>query len=277
MPSQTQKQSVIKADSFAGAYYATSMLVMQKVWYRDKKTVPFHFFNDNKGYLQVDKFGHAFGAYFESYIGYHWLRKSGVSKSKALAYGATLGFILQSPIEIMDGIHEGWGFSWGDMAANTLGSGWVIGQELLFDEQLIKYKFSYWESKYSKVANGYLGETTLERMLEDYNGHTYWFCMPLNRIIKHSGIPRWIDIAVGYSANGMFGEFENIKHFNGVDIPKSDRYRQVLLSLDIDWAQIEPGSELLRTVLKAMTFIKLPFSALEINSKREIRFHLIYY
>jgi hypothetical protein len=79
--------------------------------------VPFHFFNDNKGYLQVDKFGHAFGAYFESYIGYHWLRKSGVSKSKGLVYGATLGFILQSPIEIMDGIHEGWGFSWGDMAA----------------------------------------------------------------------------------------------------------------------------------------------------------------
>jgi len=44
------------------------------IWYKDEPRVPFEFYNDSKGYLQVDKFGHAFGAYFESYVGYHALR-----------------------------------------------------------------------------------------------------------------------------------------------------------------------------------------------------------
>jgi len=59
-----------------------------------------------------------------------------------LIYGGMLGFMLQAPIEILDGMYEGWGFSWGDMAANAAGSGLVIGQELLFNEQVVKYKFS---------------------------------------------------------------------------------------------------------------------------------------
>lgn len=37
------------------------------------------------------------------------------------------------------------------LAANTMGSAMVFGQELLFREQLFKYKFSYWESEYSKI------------------------------------------------------------------------------------------------------------------------------
>ena len=115
----------------------------------------------------------------------------------------------------MDGIHEGWGFSWGDMAANVFGSGLVIGQELIWNEQLIKYKFSYWESSYSKRANGYLGKTTLDRLLKDYNGHIYWFSIPINKIIQQNGIPSWLNFAVGYGANGMFGEYENISTYKG--------------------------------------------------------------
>lgn len=49
----------------------------------------------------------------------------------------------------MDGIHEGHGFSWGDMATNAIGSGLIVGQELLFNKQIVKYKFSYWGSTYS--------------------------------------------------------------------------------------------------------------------------------
>jgi uncharacterized protein YfiM (DUF2279 family) len=119
------------------------MAVMERVWYRDRDRVPFHFFNDIAAYLQVDKAGHAFGAYVQSYAGYHWLRHAGLSRSSALLYGGGLGVILQAPIEVMDGIHEGWGFSWGDMAANAAGSALVVGQELLLSEQFIKFKFSY--------------------------------------------------------------------------------------------------------------------------------------
>jgi hypothetical protein len=236
---QQNRKTLYKAIAFESVYYAGAMLVLQNSWYKDRKVVPFHFYNDNKGYLQVDKFGHAFGAYVESYVGYHCLLNAGVSKSNALIYGGSLGLILQTPIEIMDGIHDGWGFSWGDMAANAIGSGLFAGQELLFNEQIVTYKFSYWESDYSHKANGYLGKTTMDRLLKDYNGHTYWFSMPVNKLIFNKHIPFWLNIAVGYGANGMYGENGNISEYNGVQIPATTRYRQYLLSLDIDWTKIK--------------------------------------
>ncbi|MDF1551347.1 MAG: hypothetical protein P1P88_26230 [Bacteroidales bacterium] len=109
--SKTNNLVLLKVIGLESMYYAGAMLIMQNTWYKDREVVPFHFYNDNKGYLQVDKFGHAFGAYVESYIGYYSLRKIGVSKTNSLIFGGSLGLVLQTPIEIMDGIHEGWGFS----------------------------------------------------------------------------------------------------------------------------------------------------------------------
>jgi hypothetical protein len=185
--------------------------------------------------------------------------------------------VLQFPIEIMDGIHEGYGFSWGDIAANAMGSALVFGQELLFREQLVKYKFSYWESSYSDNSNGYLGETTMNRFFKDYNAHTYWFSMPVNKIVFKQQLPSWFNFAVGYGANGMYGEFENITVFNGVEIPETERYRQYLLSLDIDWTRIKTNSGFLKVLFKGMTFIKLPFPTLEYNSKGQFKGYWIYY
>ena len=274
--SSTSRKALYKAIAFESAYYATAMFVMQKTWYRDHKIVPFHFYNDNKGYLQVDKFGHAYGAYVESYIGYHALMSSRVSKTNALIYGGTLGLILQTPIEIMDGIHEGWGFSWGDMAANALGTGLFVGQQLFFDEQIVRYKFSYSESVYSQKANGYLGKTATERLLKDYNGHTYWFSFPVNKLVGNNKIPRWLNIAAGYGANGMYGEYDNISSYNGFIIPAATRYRQYLLSLDIDWTKLNTRSNFLKIVFQGLNFIKLPFPTLEYNSMGKFRAYWIY-
>ncbi len=271
-----EKITIYKALAFTSLYYAGSIYLLNNIWYKDKVRVPFHFYNDIKGYLQVDKFGHMFGSYVYSYIGYHGLLQLGASRKEALILGSTLGFVLQFPIEVMDGIHEGYGFSWGDIAANTMGSVLVFGQELLFKEQLVKYKFSYWESSYSKNSNGYYGETTMNRLLKDYNGHSYWFSIPVNKIICKKHLPAWFNIAFGYGANGMYGEFDNVTSYNGVTIPATERYRQYLLSLDIDWTRIKTKSKLLKLVFKGMTFIKLPFPTLEYNSKGKFKGYWIY-
>ena len=271
------KIDIYEAVGFASAYYAGSMYILSKTWYNDRERVPFHFYNDNSGYLQVDKLGHTFGAYVYSYIGYHFLLNSGFKRKDALLYGATLGLILQTPIEIMDGIYEGFGFSWGDMAANTIGSALVLGQELVFKEQIIKYKFSYWESPYAEKANGFLGTNSFDRIFNDYNGHTYWLSCPINKIFPHLGTPDWLSVAVGYGANGMYGEFENISEYNGVAIPKTTRYRQYFFSLDIDWTRIKTDSKLLQLLFKSLTFVKLPFPAIEFNSKGELKGYYLYY
>lgn len=266
-----------KAIALSSAYYASSLFALSKTWYKGREREPFHFYNDNKGYLQVDKFGHTFGAYAYSYIGFNYLINNNFSRKTALIYGATLGLILQTPVEIMDGIYEGYGFSWGDMAANTLGSALVLGQEMLFKEQVIKYKFSYWQSVYSDKANGFLGTNSFNKVFDDYNGHTYWLSVPIKKIIPNKIIPEWLNVAAGYGANGMYGEFENITAYNGVEIPNTIRYRQFLFSLDIDWTRIESDSKIVKILLKGMTFIKLPFPTLEINSKGIIKGYYLYY
>ena len=271
------KPAAYKSLSFGAAYYASSIYIMNNTWYKDKEKVSFHFYNDNAGYLQVDKFGHMFGGYVYSYLGYFGLKKLGASRKEALVLGSTMGFVLQFPIEIMDGLHDGYGFSWGDIAANTMGSALVSGQDLLFREQLIKYKFSYRESEYSKNSNGYYGETPMNRLLKDYNGHTYWLSMPANKFFLKQYLPPWMNIAFGYGANGMYGEFENIPNFNGVIIPKSERYRQYLLTLDVDWTRIKTNSKFLHLLFKGMTFVKLPFPTLEYNTKGQFNGYWIYY
>ncbi|HTN16370.1 MAG TPA: hypothetical protein VL092_01720, partial [Chitinophagaceae bacterium] len=165
---------------------------------------------------------------------------------------------------------------WSDMAANAAGSALVIGQELLWDEQRIKYKFSFSPSPYAKAANGYLG-TGFGQLFNDYNGHTYWLSMGINKIVPNRILPDWLNIAAGYSANGMIGEFENLKYYDGVPIPSYTRYRQYILSLDVDWTKIKTRSRFLRTIFQGMFMVKLPFPAIEFNSLGQVKGHWLYY
>jgi hypothetical protein len=274
---QIKRATVLKAAAYMSAYYAVSLFILSKTWYKDKEVVPFHFYNDSRAYLQVDKLGHAFGSYVYSYTGYRYLLGTGLNLKEALLFGATLGLVLQTPIEIMDGVHEGYGFSWGDVAANALGSAIVLGQELIFKEQIVKQKFSYWESSYTRNANGLLGRTALDRLFTDYNGHTYWMSLPVNSVWRDDRIPVWLNAAVGYGANGMYGEFENLSVHNGAPLPEAVRYRQYLFSLDIDWSRIRTDRRLLRVILKGMTFIKLPFPTIECNSKGQWKGYWLYF
>jgi hypothetical protein len=257
--------------------YVGGISYLSFVWYKDHERVPFHFYNDNAGYLQMDKFGHAYAAYLESYVCYNWLRKAGVPKNKSLLYGGAMGLVLQTPIEIFDGMYEGWGFSWGDMAANAAGSALLIGQELLFDEQVFRHKFSFSKSEYFDRANGYLGNTVFESFFYDYNSHTHWLSVNANRFFLKDKLPSWINVSVGYSANGMFGEFENRQYYRGARLPNVDRTRQFLLSLDIDWEKIPTDSRFLKGLFKGLNFIKLPFPAIEMNSKGEMRAYGLYF
>ncbi len=271
------KNMVARAATVGGVIYAGGLSYLSFIWYSDKERVPFHYYNDNSGYLQMDKMGHSFAAYGESYIAYKWLRKAGMSKTKALLYGGSMGFIMQAPIEVFDGLYKGWGFSWGDIAANTAGSLLLVGQELIFDEQVLRYKISFSPSEMSKNSHGYLGDNLFENFAYDYNGHTYWLSMNANRIKFLEGLPPWINIAAGYSANGMLGEFENRSYYYNHRLPDYIRTRQFLFSLDIDWQKIPTNSPFLKGVFAALNFVKLPFPAIEINSQGKVGTYWLYF
>jgi hypothetical protein len=276
-PDTLHRGRLTRAIAAQTAFYIAGISYLRFIWYSDKERVPFHFYDDTDGYLQIDKLGHVYGAYLGSYVSYHWFRQAGLSRKKALIYGGPAGLLMQTPIEIFDGMYEGWGFSWPDMLANALGSALVVGNELLFEEQLIRYKFSFWRSPYASEANGYLGDNFLESIFLDYNGHTYWLSMPVSRIVFKDKLPPWLNLAVGYSANGMFGEFSNRRSYRGVELPEAERYRQFLFSLDVDWSRIPTESAFLKKLFAAMNFIKLPFPALEINGRGGVRLHGLYF
>ena len=240
------------------AFYVGGLSYLQYIWYSDKERVPFHYYNDNKGWLQMDKYGHALTAYKESYSGYYGLRRAGVKKKNALIYGGPLGFFLQAPIEVFDGLYDGWGFSWGDIWANTAGSALLAGQELVYNDQIVKLKMSYQRSKMAEIKPWYLGENQFESFFYDYNGHTYWLSANLNKIVRHKKIPNWINLALGCSGENMFSEFENSGSFTSYE-----RYRQYYFSFDIDWSKIPTKYKLIRMALDAMMVVKVPFPSLE--------------
>ncbi|MDH5382953.1 MAG: hypothetical protein OEW75_19010 [Cyclobacteriaceae bacterium] len=137
-------------------------------------------------------------------------------------------------------------------------------------------KFSYSPSIYPKYHT-ILGETQVERFFYDYNGHTYWLSGNLRKLTGIEKIPGYLNLALGYSANGMIKEFENPLYYLGKPFPQLDRYRQFLLSMDIDFSRIPAKRPWVRKVLKSVNLIKIPFPALEYNSIDGFVFRSLYF
>jgi len=251
---------------------AITLLGLNQLWYADFERSKFHTINDNSAWLQMDKLGHVFTSYQLGKYGSHLLNWSGVSERDQLFYGATLGFSFLTAVEVLDGYSKEWGFSWGDILANGSGTGLYIGQELLWKEQRIALKYSFHQTKYAKQRPDKLGETYLEQTLKDYNGQTYWLSANLHSFFKESKIPKWLNVAVGYGAEGML---TGTKDVDNQVLTSNERYRQYYLSFDLNLSKISTNSKLLRSIFDVFNVIKIPFPALEFNKKGTV-FHLFY-
>ena len=173
------------------ATLATATLIgLNELWYADYPRSSFHFTKDNDQWMQMDKFGHVFSSYYIGKMGMDALAWAGESKKNQLLYGATLGFAFLTAVEVLDGFSEQWGFSAGDMIANAAGTGLLIGQELLWEEQRLQMKFSFQTSPYAAMFPEQLGSNTIEQLLKDYNGQTYWLSINLHSFFKESRIPK---------------------------------------------------------------------------------------
>ncbi|MBL7883600.1 MAG: DUF2279 domain-containing protein [Bacteroidia bacterium] len=247
--------------------YAGSLVALNELWYKNYPRSSFHFFDDNAEWLQMDKVGHVTTSYYIGRVGISLLKWSGVERKKAIWYGGMLGSLYQSTIEVLDGYSQEWGFSLGDFAANTLGSLLVVGQELAWDEQRITLKFSFQKSEFAPYRPNLLGKNIQENILKDYNGQTYWLSInPSSFMKKDTKFPHWLNIAIGYGANGMTGGQINPPFFDiNTNQIYFDRYRQYYLSLDVDLTRIKTKSLFLKTFFQSIGFIKIPAPALEFN------------
>ncbi|MGM0611946.1 MAG: DUF2279 domain-containing protein [Bacteroidota bacterium] len=270
-PDSLNKKRLTKVLIAQGAMYGGSLVGLEALWYSNYSRSSFHFFNDNQEWLQVDKAGHAITGYTLSQLSKDTYLWSGMNHKKATIMGSLAGFSYLTVIEILDGFSTNWGASPGDLAANLAGSGLFLAQELAWQEQKIQMKWSFHTTQYANKNPSLLGNSLPTKMLKDYNGQTTWlsFHPMLNK--ENSIIPHWLNIAAGYSANGMLNATENKAPWQN-----TDRYRQYLISLDINWRKIPTNSKTLKFVFKTLSFIKVPFPAIELSEKG-IKAHGLYY
>jgi len=263
-------RSIVISTSVA---YGAALAGLNELWYADYPRSSFHFIDDNDAWLQVDKVGHTFTAYQESRAFYELLNWSGLQYEKNVWYGGLAGFILQTPIEILDGFSRKWGASTGDLAANVFGSALFIGQEKLWQEQKFQLKYSFYPTRYADLRPGLLGQNLEHQVIKDYNGQTYWLTMGLNEFIPgQDPLPAWLNAAVGYGGQGMTGGVSNPEPYQHIT-----RYRQYYLSLDVNTTGIDTDSRLLNTLLHALNFIKFPSPAVEYNGESGFKWHYLHF
>lgn len=249
-----------------------ALIGLNQLWYKDYPRSGFHFKNDNNDWKQMDKVGHMMTSYYIGKIGMEVLDWAGVSKKNQLIYGATSGFAFLTAVEVLDGFSDEWGASPGDILANAAGTGLLVGQELLWNEQRITVKYSFHQTEFAKQRPNTLGENYLQQALKDYNGQTYWLSANIWSFNKKSSFPKWLNVALGYGAEGML-----YGNSNAVNPIQQDAYRQFYLSLDLDLTKIKTNSEFLKSVFSVVNFIKIPAPTLEINTKGALTFHYMYF
>ncbi len=263
--------------SVAGGY-ALSMTGLYFLWYDGYPQSHFRFFNDNNEWLMMDKIGHATTAYQVGRYGYDAFRWTGMPEKKAVWIGGSVGFAFLMTVEIFDGFSAEWGASTGDLIANTAGTALFIGQQLLWKEQRISLKYSYHATQYRQYRPDLLGANGFQALLKDYNGQTYWLAVnPKSFLPEASHFPDWLDIALGYSAEGMTGAAENPAEYNGKPIPPFVRRPVYLLSPDINLRKIKTRHKGLKFLFTALSFIKVPMPAISYDKSDKMQFHWLYF
>ena len=251
-----------------GVSYAVSMVGLNQLWYANYPKSNFHTINDNGEWLQMDKMGHALTSYYVGKMGMELIAWTGDSKKNQLLYGAGLGFAFLTSIEIFDGYSKEWGFSTGDIIANASGTTLLIGQELLWKEQRIQYKYSFHQTRFANSNPNLLGSNFIEQSLKDYNGQTYWLSANLWSFSKQSKMPKWLNVALGYGAENMLTGYPEIN---------DHRYRQFYLSLDLDLTKIKTNSKFLKNVFNTLNFIKIPAPTLSYSEQEKFKFYYLYF
>ena len=252
------------------AIYTGTIIGLNQLWFKDCQWIGMHTINDNGDWLQMDKLCHATTSYHTCVFGDESMRLAGLDAKRSALFGGAFSLLFMTTIEVMDGGYEGWGFSWGDMAADVGGITLYTAQQLLWEEQRISLKYSFHPTEYAQYNPEELGHNLVSQALKDYNGITIWAAFNIKELFLSSDsyFPEWLTVDVGYAAKGMV---------EPQPTPDFDRVRQFYLAPGVDLAKLPVENRYLKAVLRALSFIKLPVPALEYNASDKFVWHWLYF
>jgi len=243
--------------------------VLYRVWYLDYPQQPFHWFNDNRGWLQMDKAGHAFSAFALAHRGAEAWKSTGANRKQSAIYGTACALLFQTPIEIFDGFSAGYGASYGDLIANTTGALLAGYQHYRLGDAPVLLRWSYAGSHYASIRPNMLGSNLPERMLKDYNAQRYWISWHPHEV--NGKWPKWLGLSLGYGANGMLGANANTwkdAAGNAFDFTHINRYRRWFIAPDIRLSRIPVRQKGLKMLFRMLDMYRLPMPALELSQGR---------
>ena len=270
-PGSSSNKSVRTIAIASGALYGMALYGLNKAWYEEFPRTEFHFFNDNSEWKQLDKAGHFYSAFHISQASIHLFQHAGMSKKKAHLWGGMMGFLILTPIEILDGFSEQYGASWGDLIANAVGSGTAMAQYMIWNEARIKPKYSFTPTSLANERPNVLGDGFHEEFLKDYNGQTYWLSVDLYAFLPpQTKFPKWLNFVFGYGVNNMV--YANDRQ--NLDLGYQG-YRQYYFGIDFDLSHFTGNNKLVNTLLYVVDLIHLPAPTLELNSVDGLKFHFL--
>lgn len=264
------KRNVEIVAGIDAAIYVGTTIGLNQLWFKDCQWVGMHTINDNGDWLQMDKLCHTTTAFHTCVFGDESMRLVGLDSKRAALFGGAYSLLFMTTIELMDAGYEGWGFSWGDMAADVGGVTLFTAQQLLWDEQRVSLKYSFHPTEYAQYNPEELGHNLISQSLKDYNGITLWAAFNIKELLldSESDFPEWLTVDFGYGAKGMIApqptsEFERVLQF--------------YLAPGVDLAKLPVENHYLKAVLRALSFIKLPTPALEYNASDKFAWHWLYF
>lgn len=265
------RQRIVTSTLVVGT--GASYIGLNELWYKNYERSKFHLFNDNNEWMQMDKVGHLFSAYTIAHFtsqAYQW---SGLSQRKSAWIGAGVGLGYLGCIELLDSRSAQWGFSWGDILANTTGSLIYLSQEMLWKEQRIMIKFSYTPTVFADMNPDVLGNNFQQRIMKDYNGQTYWASFNVHSFMaSDAAFPRWLNVAIGYGATQMISAKMNASAVNNFQ-----HTREFYISFDADLNRVRWKRKWMRTTARILSFIKLPSPTFEMRSDGQFKLHGLFF
>jgi hypothetical protein len=285
------------------------MIGLNQAWYADYPRSSFHTFNDMDEWMQMDKMGHALMAYNEARWVADGARWTGLNHRQAAWAGFAGSQLIQTSLEVLDGYSAEWGFSWGDIAFNLLGSGLYLGQELGWRDQRIVLKMSAWPVTYPDTriypytpagsdqwttlqdrADDLYGTGPVNLFLKNYNTLVVWASVNPRSFSRNPDgwMPPWLNVAVGMGADNLFAgtgyEWDAQKGCEGpecvryrLDPEVYPRTRQFYLSLDVDLRRIRVRNRALKALLGVVNIIKVPSPTLMVTTEGQVRFYPVFF
>ncbi len=223
-------------------------------WWRDNRR-SFHFQEDLKYGLGIDKIGHFYGATMGTFIFSKSFQWANLSEASSLWWGAGASAFFQTYVEVQDGFST-WGFDRVDFAADIAGAFYPVVQYHVPFLRNFNIKGSYWPSKLINEPGGIGFKGQKHILFDDYEGQTAWLSINVHNLLPGNAKavwPDWLLIAGGYGVR---------------DVAGTNPYRVYFVGLDLDMTRIIPqDTAFLRTLSESLNFFRLPLPAIQVSPR----------